>query len=476
MSRPAPTILAKLLLAYVAPTLLLFAVFAWLAYDLLSRDLDAELGTRLTAVAALTATRVRGQFLLEMDPSELAPSAWSFTRRELAAALAATGVERMYVFTPAHTSLADSRDGVAIGQRYNELELDRHELARVFAGTPTPSVLFRGSDGRMYKAGYAPVARSGEDPAVVAALRVEAPATYFGELDALRTRLLTSGAVLAAVVVLVSFVVATLLTRPLRRLAAAAARIGQGELAAPLAMTGGDEIALLARTLDEMRAALRARDERLQMMLAGIAHEVRNPLGGIELFAGILREEVAPEQRGHVARIEKELGHLKSVVGDFLEYARRPRPELAPVDVAALAAEVREVMAADAEAAGVTLKLDGPAVVVRADDKQLRRALLNLVRNALQAAPRGGTVTVATAALGGRARITVADTGPGIPPEQLARIFEPFYTTKEQGTGLGLAFVREIVTDHGGMLEVDSAVGAGTRFTITLPEDTWASS
>jgi signal transduction histidine kinase len=467
-------ILAKLLLAYVAPALLLFAVFGWLAYDLLARDLDAELGTRLAAIAAQTATRLRGEFLVEMDPADPAPSAWSFTRKELIAALAATGVERMYVFTPAHTSLADTRDGVAIGQRYNELELDRHELGRVLAGTPAATVLYRGRDGRFYKAGYAPVTRSDKDPTVVAALRVEAPATYFGDLDALRARLVTSGAALAAVVVLVSFVVATLLTRPLRRLAAAATRIGQGELAAPVPVAGADEIGVLARTLDEMRAALRARDERLQMMLAGIAHEVRNPLGGIELFAGILRDEVAPEQRAHVARIETELQHLKSVVSDFLEYARRPKPEPARVDLAGLAAEVREVMAADAEAAGVALRVEGPAVVVAADATQLRRALLNLVRNALQATPRGGTVALATAR---GARLTVSDTGAGIPAERLARIFDPFYTTKEQGTGLGLAFVREIVTDHGGMLEVDSAPGAGTRFTIALPEDTtWASS
>src|SRR5262249_36503899 len=152
--------------------------------------------------------------------------------------------ERMYVFTTEHTSLADTQDGVAIGQRYNELELDRHELARVLAGAPAATVLYRGRDGRFHKAGYAPVTRSEKDPAVVAALRVEAPATYFDELDALKARLVTSGAALAAVVVLVSIVVATLLTRPLRRLAAAAARIGQGELAAPVPVAGSDEIAL----------------------------------------------------------------------------------------------------------------------------------------------------------------------------------------------------------------------------------------
>jgi len=354
----------------------------------------------------------------------------------------------------------------------NELDLDRHELERVFAGAPTSSVLFEGTGGKLYKAGYAPVTREGRDRTVVAALRVEAPAAYFAELGALATRLVTSGALLAAVVVLASFVVAARLTRPLRRLAGAAVRIGQGDLDAPVAAAGHDEIAVLARTLDEMRAALRARDERLQMMLAGIAHEVRNPLGGIELFAGILREEVGPASQGHVARIEKELAHLKSVVGDFLEYARRPKPELAPVDLGALATEVREVLTADAAAAQVTLALaiDGRApVIAAADAKQIRRALMNLVRNGIQATPAGGTVAIHVADEGGRARVTVRDTGAGIAAERLPKIFDPFYTTKEKGTGLGLAFVREIIADHGGVLDVDSAVGQGTRVAIDLP-------
>jgi signal transduction histidine kinase len=338
----------------------------------------------------------------------------------------------MYIFTRDHTSLADTRDGVPIGQRYHELELDRHELERVFAGQSTSSVLFQGSDGRFYKAGYAPVRGAGGEP--VAALRVEAPADYFSTLAALEKRLLTFGAALAGSVVLVSIVVATFLTRPLRRLAAAAARIGRGDLDAPVPAAGRDEIELLARTLDDMRAGLRARDERLQMMLAGIAHEVRNPLGGIELYAGILRDELGDdaEKQGHVGRIERELGHLKAVVGDFLEYARRPKPEAAEVDLAALTDELAEVVAADAAGAAVSVDVEVPGpLVARGDARQLRRALLNLLRNAIQATPSGGTVTVTGAAAGEIVRLAVRDTGAGIPEAELARIFVPFYTSKE---------------------------------------------
>ena len=470
MQRPAPTILVKLLLAYLTPTLILFAAFGWLGYGLLRRDLDSALGARLSSVAAGTAARLKPEYLLAMDPEEQpAPAAWSLTRRELLSALRATGASRMSIFTREHTSLCDTREGVPIGHRYNELELDRHELERVFAGEATSSVLFTGSDERLYKAGYAPLLQRGE---VVAALRVEGPAAYFDDLNALTQRLVTYGVALGAIVVVVSLVVAARLVRPLRRLAAAAERIGRGELEAPVAASGRDEIGVLGRTLDDMRAALRARDERLQMMLAGIAHEVRNPLGGIELYAGILRDDLSgdAEKLGHLARIERELGHLKAVVGDFLEYARRAKPDLRPTDLSALASEVEEIASADAAAAQVKLRVDAAAgATVVADATHLRRALLNLLRNAIQATPAGGEVALEAA--GGRIR--VIDTGAGIAQTNLDRIFTPFYTTKEKGTGLGLAFVKEIIADHGGTLEVDSVVGRGTTFTIELP---WASS
>jgi two-component system NtrC family sensor kinase len=163
-------------------------------------------------------------------------------------------------------------------------------------------------------------------------------------------------------------------------------------------------------------------------------------------------------------------------VSDFLEYARRPRPELRPLDLGELCAEIRELLGADAATAQVRLVVDAaPAperVLARADAAQLRRALLNLTRNAIQATPAAGQVTLATGVHPDdtrRVRVSVADTGKGIPADSQEKIFAPFFTTKEKGTGLGLAFVREIVADHGGTLDVDSAVGRGTTFTITLP-------
>lgn len=471
--RPRLTVLAKLLLAFAVPTMVLFTVFAVVAHEVARRDLEAELGTRLAAVAASAAQQIRGKYLVSLGPGDEDDRAHLNARRKLEAVRRATGVARMYIFDRDFASRADTADGVEIGTTYYQAELDRHEIERVFAGgASVSSVLFRGADGELYKAGYAPVRASESDGDIALALGVSAPAAYFARLSALKRSLLLYGALLALIVLSISIVVAALITRPVRHLVEAAERIGRGDLEAPVVRTSSDEIGFLAETMDRMRGDLRARDQRMQLMLSGIAHEVRNPLGGIELFAGILRDELEPgdDRRAHVQRIEKELAYLKAVVDEFLDYARRPAPELGDIDLAELCTDVIELARPEADAAAVPLSADAAGQVHgRADAGQVRRAVLNLIRNAIQASqgvdsPRVH-VTVATEA--GRPVIAVSNRGEPIADDVREHMFEPFFTTREKGTGLGLAFVHEIAVEHGGRITVDSA-GGETRFRLEL--------
>jgi signal transduction histidine kinase len=328
-------------------------------------------------------------------------------------------------------------------------------------------VTFTGDDGRTYKAGYAPVHASEDDPTVVLAIGAQAPADYFDQLDDLRNSLAIYGTLLVGFAVISTFVVAAFLTRPVRQLAKAADRIGAGDLAAPIELRSKDELGRLADAMERMRGQLAERDAHMQRMLAGIAHEVRNPLAGMTLFTGLLQDELPADddRRGHVLRIARELGYLERVVSDFLDYARRPKPELAEISAKDLLDEVAQLAAADADAAGVTIAVEADGGVrVTADRGQLRRALLNLARNAVQASPRGATVTLRA----DRGGLAVHNRGDDISADALAKIFEPFFTTREKGTGLGLAFVRDIARDHGGAVEVASS-GGETEFRIIIP-------
>lgn len=462
--RPSGSLLRRLLLATLGPTVLALVAFGLLADQVARRLLEDELGKRLQVAAVSIASGVlREQFQVSDESSNAYRNGLERLRR----ARDRLGVRRVLLVAPDLAARGDTDGRVALGASAHELGADRAEMDRAARRKPATSLLFTGLDGLPYKRGYA---AAGDAAAPSGFVVVEARADFFDSLAAFRRWLLLAGSLALAVIVGVTVIVARRITGPLARLAAAAERIGRGDLRAPVPIETRDEIGLLAATLDEMRAALRARDERMQMMLAGIAHEVRNPLGGVALYAGLLREALAaePERLAEVARIEREVGHLKAVVSDFLEYARRPAPEMTDVPLRAVLDEVRELAVPAGGGLAVAVAVEAPTdLTVRGDRTQIRRALLNLARNA--AAVAKSRVVLAARLDGTRVAVEVADDGPGVALAERDRIFTPFFTTREKGTGLGLAFVREIVRDHGGEVAVDDAPGGGARFRFTLP-------
>ncbi len=208
-------------------------------------------------------------------------------------------------------------------------------------------------------------------------------------------------------------------------------------------------------------------------MAAVLAHEIRNPLGSIRGTAEILRDDYRPGDPKHeFIEIQiKETERLNRVVEDFLAMARPQPPEMVRCLLREELETIVVLTANDARERKVRLVLEPMAgdAVVRADGEKLRQAFLNIVINALQATPQGGTVTIATRQTDSMFEIRFSDTGPGIDADTLARIFEPFFTTKPDGTGLGLAITKKIIEGHGGTLEVESAPGRGTTVAVRLP-------
>jgi len=162
---------------------------------------------------------------------------------------------------------------------------------------------------------------------------------------------------------------------------------------------------------------------------------------------------------------------LTEITETYLRFARLPRPNLEREDLAAIVGSVMEFARAELSQAGVTLSLEvAPNLPeVACDENQIRQALLNLVRNAREAMPGGGRLRVEVAAAGHAVRVAIEDSGPGIAPEHLAKIFDPFFSTKERGTGLGLPLVQQIIAEHGGRIDVTCEPGHGTRFLVALP-------
>jgi signal transduction histidine kinase len=217
---------------------------------------------------------------------------------------------------------------------------------------------------------------------------------------------------------------------------------------------------------------------RLGALVAAFAHEVRNPLSTIGLNLQLVKEDFADADTARDKRtykrlsvVEAEVRRLQTIVDEFLRFARMPGIQRAPTDVNALLQAVVDFSAPELARRGIALRFfAGPGVEVHdVDSDQLRAVVVNLVRNAGEACRTGDQVLVSSRREGDRIVLQVTDTGAGMNPDVLARVFEPYFSTKISGTGLGLPSVRRIVEQHGGVIDVTSEPGKGTQFTITLP-------
>lgn len=497
---------ARLALSFLLPTLALLLVVGFLAERVAQRTFEDQLSERLVDISLATRNQFSNKYYQRpktwtaLDASK--PVMMENIRVRIEPIKAETGVRRMLLFRPDNTSIFDTRyDGEGRFESYNhpiyELALDAHELEEVKLGTPRSSVLYCAAESDLstrsdrggilgcpegqipYKSAYAPV--FDRDGALVAILGVEGSADTLKALFEFRRNFVLLGLSGVVVLILASILISRRLTRPIQQLSEAARRIGDGDLERPIPRTRSDELGSLETSLEEMRQALRDRDRTMQMMLSGVAHEVRNPLGGIKLFLGLLEEDLVVEGhlpdseiRQHVDKIQRELNYLNRVVNEFLEFARYSGIDAQRFESRPFVEEIADVMMGDLRQHDVTLKthISEDASELTADRDRLRRVVLNLIRNAWQASPPGSVVTLSISAPSPELReVQVVDEGSGIAPEQLAEVFKPFFTTREKGTGLGLPLTQKILESHGGVAEIQSTLGEGSTITLRWPFD-----
>jgi len=218
----------------------------------------------------------------------------------------------------------------------------------------------------------------------------------------------------------------------------------------------------------------RERLAALGEMAAGLAHEVRNPLGGIALYASMMQRELGSHPSAQTAgKIFQGVRSLEALVCEILEFAQEDRLDRRRSRLGAILAQSHDAVARIAEQEAVEVEIDVSAakIEVYSDPDRLQRVLTNLLANAIQASGPGGRARVNATATDRGVQIEVTDSGAGIPEELRQRIFHPFFTTKASGTGLGLAICHRIVEAHGGTISAGNAQGGGARFVVWLPAE-----
>lgn len=315
------------------------------------------------------------------------------------------------------------------------------------------------------------------------------------ELVLLTQRIVTIAGVVAAAAILVGLLVslwvAARITRPVEELVEGAREVATGRWDTRIDVRGTDEIGQLGTAFNDMTRTLAVQKEKLvqtervaawRELARRLAHELRNPLFPMQITVENMQRAKQLEAKQFLevfnestATLKTELANLNTIVSRFSDFSKMPTPQFAKVSVnEALRAAVR-LFEAQFNAVGkptITTEffLTEPLPEIDADADLLHKAFQNLVLNALDAMPAGGTLTLRTFERERNIRIEVADTGKGLTSEECSRLFTPYYTTKQQGTGLGLAIVQAVVSDHHGTISVTSDEGRGTSFKIELPQ------
>ena len=311
----------------------------------------------------------------------------------------------------------------------------------------------------------------------------------------LTKRILKTAAAVAAAALfvgfLVSFWISARITKPVEELAEGAREVATGRWDTRIEVRGSDEVGQLAIAFNDMTRTLASQKERLlqtervaawRELARRLAHELRNPLFPMQITIENLQKARRLEAKQFLevfnestATLKAELANLNTIVGRFSDFSKMPAPKFVRVNVNEVLRNAVRLFEPQFTAVGkptITQEpfLTDPLPEIDADPDLLHRAFQNLVLNALDAMPAGGTLTLRTSEHNGNVRIEVADTGKGLTPEECSRLFTPYYTTKQMGTGLGLAIIQSVVSDHHGTISVSSEEGRGTTFRIELPQ------
>ncbi|MFO7650314.1 MAG: ATP-binding protein [bacterium] len=405
--------------------IVVFNVQGWLILRRTSRALENELGERLQAVGLTIAAATRW-------PDERTGPLLEQTMR-------ANNLHNVFVVSEALEYLANARDSGLVGTADPALELDADEVLAAFSGVPTRSKLYN-AGGYFLKTAYVPLADS--LGLVSAVLGVEADARFFSVLGGFRSSLLLINALSLLAIAAIVLVSASLARRALA-LERAAAR--------------SSTLALLGQ------------------LSAAVAHDIRNPLGIIRASAERLKKKHGGDEPDPAFDyITEEVDRLDRVVAGYLNLGRAQPAAPEPVDVAELVRSVVADLESELRAHAITAELDlGELPRVTAGRIELRQAFLNILLNAIQAQPGGGSVRIGGAVerRGRRGWLVLrfADSGPGIEPRLRGRVFEPFFTTREKGSGLGLFSVRRAVESCNGRVTIGDAEGKGTVVEVSLP-------
>jgi signal transduction histidine kinase len=374
-------------------------------------------------------------------------------------------LRHLFIFNSNWESIFDTDSSVSYRQRYYDLYLDQKELSQVQDNSVITSDLYEDKFGNLFKRAYVKFSFKNSSYYI----GIEASNRSLAAWKRIRSYYI----LLSFLVVLFSFIASYFFTKsisvPTRKLVEFAKEIEKGNLKKPIKIDIKDEIGILAQNMESMRKSILRKDNQQKVVLAGIAHEIKNPLGGIEMFASIIANETKDVKIEEQAKkVLKESKQIQKILKEFHDFGKPKSSELQECELKQYIVETKELLSKDFESKEIDLDLisENSTVTILFDPGHLRQVLSNLIKNSIQFSPRKGRVRIEVAE-NGKIILDLKDEGPGISVENREIIFEPFYSSEKNHTGLGLAIVKNLLEENGGTIQVmNSDTGGWIRLTF----------
>ncbi len=385
----------------------------------------------------------------------------SYYRHYLADKIEETGFDRIFLFTADLSLIITSENKTGESDYVAAMILNKKELSQLKVGELFTSAPFKSQDGKWYLWGFYRLSDR-------YFLGIKENANRLARVDRLAILFAIIGLAAIIVTLIAGWFLAGMISSPIEQLVKFSQELGKGNFRTPLPENIYGELTMLRNALDKMRSDLENQDKAKEEMLAQIAHELRNPLGGVELLAGLVREDLIKKNLDHtyISQIMEEIQHLKNLLNEYLNYSRPVQVNAKWVEIPKLLNEVETFLAVALRKKSITLTFSGTIQKIWFDPVHLRQILLNLLTNSIDASPPDSRITISTASKGKEVILAISDQGKGIENEYLPKIFQPFFSTKESGIGLGLAVCKKLCLENQAAIYVKNNAEQGCTFYI----------
>ena len=432
--------------------------------------LEEELGDQLKRINRIMATTLDQELvsMLDVEPGLVS------VRQQLETSLsqlAVPGIEGLTLYKQDGTILAQDRH---LKQNIAELSPALPMLLSLRNDAqPVVSEIYKLDKNKYVKASAIPI-RTNQGSQVI--LVVWVGANYMAVINQMAGSLLWIMLASFIIAIAMTLVFSRSLIKPVRALSGYARAIQTNINSEAVELHRSDEFGDLNQSLIDMHRDIQKQEESARQLLAGIAHEIKNPLGGMEIYSGLLSEELSQlppdekfeEYKSYLEKITEELHHLKRIVQEYLDYARPLKSAIETLSIGEVYSDITKILQPELSAQNQSIQLEGDANI-QADKSKLHRVFLNLIRNGLEASGENGQIIIQIHESSVSLEIDFIDTGTGIPEEDKERIFEPYFSTRDRGFGLGLSIVESIVGELGGTIVVQKSDVEGTVFRMNLP-------